>query len=203
MSDVPATTADRRRSILDAIRDGNAKLIRDVPFEELAAVAAMTPDEMPEGERVPMDIAQTGEGFVVVPKAFKKYLVGVPLVIVDVDTNESKDRPGTYFTSVKLVTESPIHQIRPGCRTFILNDGSTGIHQQLRRMRLDGMATLPILCRRGLRVSEYTVTEDQTDPTTGEPVIDPETQKARKVPVLDPVTNQTIQGQTFYLDDSL
>lgn len=201
-SDVPAVK-QQARSILDAIRDGDLRTVRDASFADLVAAARLAPEEVPAGERAPLAISQTGEGFVVVPRAFKQHLVGVPFVIVDVDTNESSDRPGTYFTSLKIRTEHAVHAIRPGCDAFILNDGSTGIHKQLRDLRLSGGATLPIWCEKGLRVSKYTVTTDQVDPETGEKVIDPETGKAKKIPVIDPTTGGEVKGETFYLDDAL
>lgn len=81
----------------------------------------------------------------------KSVLVGTPFLIV-----EWFFYPGDFgedFVSMKVVTMDG--------RKFIVNDGSTGITAQLRatsekRNVYGGMA-----CRKGLRVSEYTYTNDK------------------------------------------
>lgn len=92
-----------------------------------------------------------GDGFELIKD--KDSLVGVPFVIVDFQFTTSKDRTDpetgepTQFVTARLVTETN--------RKLIINDGSTGIRDQLRSVGEIGGAVLYV--PRGLRVSEYQV----------------------------------------------
>jgi len=83
----------------------------------------------------------------------KGKLVGIPFVIVHFEFH-----PGTFgeFVSLWVLTSKD--------ERYIVNDGSTGIYAQCRKLLdtkgIDSMIT----CREGLRVSEY----EYTDKATGE-----------------------------------
>lgn len=181
-------------SPLDTIRQQKGAL-RNLSFEELTKLAA-TLEEAGEG----LDATQAGDGFRLLKRDDKKLLVGVPFVILDWDIFPSKERPGQYFTSAEIKTEHAISKL--GGDTFRLNDGSTGIHAQLKDLRLRGFTGL-LVCRNGLRVSEkYVVTEPAYD-EAGEPIMDQETGKQVQKPKVDPVTGEQIISTTYYLDTSL
>lgn len=125
-------------------------------------------------------------------KENKAKFVDVPFIIEDYRIN-----PDWKFgegVSLMIRTGVPVaFEGRPYER-FIVNDGSTGIAQQIvdrhaakgyKGNRMQGPA---ILCKRGLTKSEY----DVIDPT------DPE----RKRKLVDPATNEPVKGVTFYLDTS-
>jgi hypothetical protein len=195
-----STDVAEQTSLLDRIRQGDVKAARDAGFAALAATAT----DVSEAEAGGLDAAQMGDGYVVVPTAHKEHLVGMPFIIVEYDLNFGRKVEGTYFTTLHIVTERPVNQIRPGCTTFILNDGSTGIHRQLMELRgKDGDIPRPMLCRNGLRVSEYDVTENETDPETGEPILDEVTGKPKQKAVVNPISGQKVTGKTYYIDDAL
>lgn len=202
MSRTPTTDVAEQASLLDRIRQGDVRAARDAGFAALAATATDVTTVEP-GEVAGVAADQMGDGFVVVPTAMKEYLVGVPFVIVEFDVNFGKKVEGSYFCTIHIVTERPVNQIRPGCSTFIVNDGSTGIYRQLMALRVNGDIPRPMLCARGLRASNYTVTEDDTDPETGQVILDETTGKPRQRPVINPLTGKETQGTTYYIDDSV
>lgn len=92
------------------------------------------------------DSADLGNGFTVLRKNDKRRLVGVPFLILSVDF-----LPGDFgkdFASMMIVTK--------GGEKLIVNDGSTGIADQLLqlRARINGPMR-GIVCKHGLRVSDY------------------------------------------------
>lgn len=196
--DSEIATRPAGRSLLAAIRDGDTRAAKDASIEELMALAQASAAELGTPDTV-RDVREAGDGFIVVPRHVKELLVGVPFFIVDTDINPSRKVKGGYFGSIHIRTVRPVDAIRPGADAFIINDGGTGIFKQLEDYRATYGATkmLPMWCPKGLRVSRYEVTED--DPTGA---LDERTGKPRKVPVLDPKTNEPIQGETFYLDDT-
>lgn len=196
------TAVAEQTSLLDRIREGDVRAARDAGFAALAAAATDVTQVQP-GEMAPVAADQMGDGFVVVPTAMKEHLVGVPFVIVEFDVNFGKKVEGSYFCTIHIVTERPINQIRPGCSTFIVNDGSTGIYRQLMALRVNGDIPRPMLCARGLRASKYTVTEDAVDPDTGDVILDETTQKPKQVAVINPLTGKETQGTTYYIDDAV
>ena len=116
-----------------------------------------------------MDIADTelSTGFDVVKD--KNDLIGRPFLILDWSTGMGEKGP---FTSVLIITQDN--------RKLIINDGSTGIHEQLSRLpKLDGNV---IGVHKGLRKSEYDIHDDN-----GEVIINPKTGRPER-------------GTTFYLD---
>lgn len=105
------------------------------------------------------NVSDFGTGFAVLPTNEKNRLVGVPFVILE--WRFSKGDNG-HFVSCALVTK--------GNEKLILNDGSTGIRDQLvkiTRARLANGRKEPqkgLLVEHGLSESRYTY----TDTTTGE-----------------------------------
>lgn len=98
-----------------------------------------------------VDASDLGDGFALVED--KDALVKVPFVVLAASFSEGdyKREDGTVgtFVSIRLVTEDG--------RKLVMNDGSTGIHDQIKMLHQQRPETIgkPILCRNGLRVSEY------------------------------------------------
>ena len=130
------------------------------------------------------DAADLGEGFTVISSADKKKLVGLPFFILGWRRN-ANGRNGE-FVSVKILTRTD--------ERVIFNDGSTGINKQLSDMEKDDamefstnergefVPAKPIICRKGLRVSEYDVEDESGNKIT------------------DPATGKVMTGRTFYID---
>ncbi len=79
----------------------------------------------------------------------KESLIGVPFLIVDYRFNEE----GSYgrFVSVLAVTETDDR--------VVINDGSTGVMQQIDMLAQTYPDRKGILCKGGLRRSDYTYTD--------------------------------------------
>ena len=95
------------------------------------------------GEAV--DVSDYGSGFALLKD--KRILVGVPFVIVQWIDNSDKGDYAGGFVSLYVVTEDG--------RKLIVNDGSTGIRDQLIRIKNRSGRMGNILCRTGLSVSDY------------------------------------------------
>jgi hypothetical protein len=105
------------------------------------------------------DASDYGTGFDVLSTDAKGTLCGVPFVIVEWRFNEGD---AGEFVSVSLVTEDG--------RKLVLNDGSTGIYQQLKEITGERLARgitaqTGLAVRKGLRVNEY-----EYSPTLGRAV---------------------------------
>lgn len=85
-----------------------------------------------------------GDGFSVLED--KSDLVGVEFMVVTYSVHPSEST-GKDFTSLRVIT-------RDG-RKLIINDGSTGIHEQCLALRKRLGNFVPLHVRHGLRVSEY------------------------------------------------
>ena len=100
-----------------------------------------------------VDSADLGDGFTLVQKHEKGMLIGVPFIILAANFTEGdylrEDGTKGTFVSCRIVTQDG--------RKLVLNDGSTGIHDQIKMLWSMKPETQgkPIVCRNGLRVSEY------------------------------------------------
>lgn len=90
------------------------------------------------------EVSDLGDGFSVLEN--KETLIGTPFIIV-----QSVFRDGDYgpYVSCHVVTQDG--------RKLILNDGSTGVRDQIAMLweRKPEMKGRPIVCRKGLRKSTY------------------------------------------------
>lgn len=90
------------------------------------------------------DVTELGDGFSVLDN--KETLIGVPFIAL-----QSVFRVGDYgpYVSMHIVTQDG--------RKFILNDGGTGIRDQISMLweRKPETKNRPIVCRKGLRKSTY------------------------------------------------
>lgn len=99
--------------------------------------------------------ADLGDGFDLLPSKDKAQLLGVPLLVMSANFSRSKENvdPTTgemrEFVSLRIVTKDG--------RKLIVNDGSSGIAEQVRMMwnMVPGSKGKPIYGPKGLRVSEY------------------------------------------------
>lgn len=195
---VPATTPVDPLAQLRAKQDEVLQNYRSMSFEELGARLNA------EGKLV--NAAQAGIGFKLVEHADdKEHFVGVELVVLPGWTvNESNEYKGRRFASFYVKTRVPIPQLE-GYAEFIINDGSTGIAAQLADLRKENIRLnrpeQGVYCKHGFQRNVYTVMDPLLD-DDGQPIIDRETNKPKKTPRLDPVTQQEITGVTFRLDTS-
>lgn len=175
-----ATEALARTSMLDKIRrkDTGGQELAAISFEELLANMESS------GEL--LDAADLGGGYHLVQgKESKAKFVDVPFIIVDYRINNK----WTWGPGVSLMIKTAVPVVFEGHKydQFILNDGSTGISEQIQSKELAvGHHLGPILVKRGLTRSDY----DVVDKETGEPIT-------------DPATGKVIQGTTFYLNTAL
>lgn len=93
-----------------------------------------------------------GDGFTLLDNKEKARLIGVPMLVL-----------GWRFAQGDHGEFVSAHVMTKNNEKFILNDGSTGIYQQLRELT-DSGNTGVLACRNGLRRSDY----EYPDPTTGE-----------------------------------
>lgn len=106
-------------------------------------------------EIVPESMSDYGTGFSIAKE--KGQLVGVPFMIIEWRFNDSDISEGASFVSAAIVTKNG--------DKLILNDGGTGIHDQLRlvtKVRNDNGHATPqagLLVREGLTRSDYTFTD--------------------------------------------
>ena len=86
----------------------------------------------------------------------KSLLVGVPFLIADVRAYKGKFGPAV---AICLLTQQPL----PGHddNKYVINDGSTGIHEQVMSMIMTAKRKTGISCPRGLRASDYIYVDDK------------------------------------------
>jgi hypothetical protein len=84
----------------------------------------------------------------------KSKLLNEPFMIVKYGVHPS-ELNGKVFTTIHVLTK--------GGDKYVVNDGSTGIHQQLMDLKTEMGTICPLMVPRGLRVSEY----DYEDPKNG------------------------------------
>ena len=92
----------------------------------------------------------------------KDRLVDVPFMILDYRFHDGKQGE---FVSVAIMTKLPILVNGEAQSKLVLNDGSTGIKDQLKRIENDRInkgndVRRPIYCPKGLRKSEYEIEID-------------------------------------------
>lgn len=91
-----------------------------------------------------------GNGFSVLDD--KMRLIGAELVIVKYGEHKSDKNDGTFAT---------IHVVTRDGGKWIVNDGSTGIRDQLRELKDKAGTVCPLYVPKGLRVSEYDYKDDK------------------------------------------
>lgn len=143
-------TADETESTALAIVDGfTEEALRDI--DSFDAVISLTGGT---GTNI-ADVL--GAGFAVLDEQAnplgKGLLVGQKLLVLKYGVHLS-EKTGKEFTTLHIVTE-------PGDK-WIVNDGSTGIHQQCKSLKEQLGTICPLLVPRGLRVSEYDYTDEKT-----------------------------------------
>lgn len=102
-------------------------------------------------------VSDYGSGFKLLKTDEKVQLIGVPFVIVEWQFRNGDN--GEYVSALIVTAKD---------EKLILNDGSTGIRDQLRKVtdaRIDRGQAYPqqgLACEKGLRVSKYTYTDAKT-----------------------------------------
>lgn len=139
------TTEDQKSNAL-AVQDFSlAELAGIQSFEDAAALLATRYETI-------LDSDDLGDGFELVKDKTK--LVGTTMLLVSwriMDTDDKMEF-GEPWVIVRAVTEDS--------RKIVFVDGSTGIRDQLIGVTASSGRTGGVLARDGLRVSEYTFTDD-------------------------------------------
>jgi hypothetical protein len=127
---------------------------------------------------------ELGDGFRVASEEDERRLIGVPLMLLEWRWND-----GDFGEYVSVVA---IAQGENGQATkWIINDGSTGIREQIRDFETKYERNGGLMVRNGLRVSDY-----HTDLDTGMPISKKDVVEYHKD------GRKTGKGHTFYLDTS-
>jgi hypothetical protein len=131
--------------------------VQDVKFshDELASIASF--DDALQllasalgGENIATADSTLGDGFAVIDN--KDRLIGLPFLLLNWQESLGDHGP---FTIARGVT-------RDGFK-FVMTDGSTGIHEQLQAYTGKTGKSAGLLCRHGLRRSDYTYDDNGTD----------------------------------------
>lgn len=117
-------------------------------LESISDVLAAT------GGTIPSAADVLGNGFGILED--KMRLVNVEFIIVKYGEHTSEKVKGKKFATIHVITR--------GGDKYVVNDGSTGIMEQLRKLKEDQGHVCPLYVPRGLRVSDY----EYEDPNTGE-----------------------------------
>lgn len=104
---------------------------------------------------------ELGDGFTLLDTKDKDLLVGKPIMFIG--WNFSIGDMGSFVTARVLVQEA-----NGTFGKYIINDGSTGIHDQLKAISQLNPNAGVVTSIRGLRKSEYNVPVKVTDEETGE-----------------------------------
>ena len=104
-----------------------------------------------------------GSPFTLLRKEEKSQLEDRPFTVVDTRWYDSKQF-GNLVCAVMLITDEPIN----GENKFLINDGSTGVRQQMEAMVTHSKRRGGFRCPRGLKASHYEVW-DKVD-LDGEPM---------------------------------
>jgi hypothetical protein len=151
---------ERRESPLEGFRDVASKA---KGANQLAEIGFGDILKQLEAKGEVMSSSEMGNGWAILSGKEKARLCGVSLLVLAYNFN---DGDNGEFVSAQVVTNS---------ERLIVNDGSTGIYQQLKDLSEAG-ETRAIYCKRGLKRSDYTFT--------------------------DPKTKEEKEATTFYLDTS-
>jgi len=128
------------------------------------------------------NLSDYGPGFIVLDD--KRKLIDVPLMVLDYRFNMGDNGE---FVSLMVLTKNPVAVDGQSVSKMIVNDGSTGILNQIRSIETERAAAgeeaiQPLYCPNGLRSSTY----DRKD-KDGEPIINDR-------------TGQVERATTFYLN---
>ena len=127
-------------------------------------------------------LSDYGPGFIVLDD--KRKLIDVPLMVLDYRFNRGGNGE---FVSIMVLTKTPVTVDGQTVSKIIVNDGSTGILNQVRNIEAQRVAAgdeaiQPLYCANGLRSSTY----DRKD-ENGEPIINDK-------------TGQVERATTYYLN---
>ena len=177
-ADVPATEN------LPATTDWNTRFSKEVRGDIQSWDQAMQLATEEFGGVALAHETELGDGFRIATEDDKRRLEGVPLMLMEWTWND-----GDFGEFVSIVA---IAQGQDGMASkWILNDGSTGIMEQVRDFEKKYGRNGGLMVRHGLKVSDY-----HTDLQTGKPI-------SRKTLVeYHKEGKNTGKGYTFYLDTS-
>lgn len=132
-------------------------------FDDALALVEKTHGKVVEADQV------MGDGFTLLSNADKGMLVGLPMLLMD--WRFSDGNHGGKMVSIHLLVQNKDRSTSK----YIVNDGSTGILEQLAALTIKTGQTGGLIVKRGFRVSEYDVEDEK---------------------------GNIIQAKTYYLDTS-
>jgi hypothetical protein len=127
-------------------------VVREIPRSTLQGIATWEDVAKVWGDRI-VDVREFGDGFKLLRKKQKETLVGKPFVVAAYKFNDGDF--GTFVT---------MHIVTKTNDKFIINDGSTGIKDQLTEFFNKTGQLGGLVCPGGLRYSDY----EYEDPDSGE-----------------------------------
>jgi hypothetical protein len=122
----------------------NTKLVNLESWEDLGALFSETGVELSFADKV------LGDGFTILDTKDKASLIGKPMALLEWRFNESATG---RFVSIRAVVK--VGKSNGDIRKVIINDGSTGILQQLDSFTKQTGKQAGLIVQRGLRVSSY------------------------------------------------
>jgi len=109
-----------------------------------------------KGVEVEMADVALGDGFSVLSTDDKAQLVGRPMILIEWRFNQGNMG---QFASMRAVVKTG--ELPTDIRKVIINDGSTGIMQQLKKFTEETGKTTGLIIRHGLKRSDYTWEDDK------------------------------------------
>jgi hypothetical protein len=137
--------------------------VQDVPDYDQAALVALESWEdvsaLLETHGVEVEFADKvlGDGFSVLSTDEKMTLIGRPMMLMEWRFNNGAQGE---FVSIRAIVKTG--DMSTDIKKVILNDGSTGIRDQLKKFTAMTGKRAGLVVRRGLRVSEYTYEDEKT-----------------------------------------
>lgn len=147
-----ASVSPSGESINGTASEGSAETaitVREIPRGTLKDITSWEDAAKVWGDRV-FDVRELGDGFKLLRKGDKGKLVGVPFVVAAFKFNDGDY--GTFAT---------IHVVTKDNQRYIINDGSTGIKDQLTEFFNKTHQLGGLVCPGGLRVSEYDYEDEE------------------------------------------
>jgi len=145
----------------DEIEAKRAELTREMGGETSTALASAGTREIESFEEVAELLADPSADVLVVDDYQKlddkSQLINVPFFInrwwfTEGDMGE--------FAVLRCITSRPVRTGAGETTKVVISDGSTGIHDQLKKVTLKTQKTAALMVRHGLRVSQYTADTD-------------------------------------------
>lgn len=142
----PATVDKSTGEIVESKRPFSDAELRNL--DSIEGIRALLGDQIAQA-------TDMGNGFAILDSKGKSRLCGVPLVFLHWSFNQGDN--GEFASALVVQTDNTGAVVGK----YVVNDGSTGIYQQLREYTDDKQTNRGLFAPRGLRQSDYTTTDDK------------------------------------------